>query len=168
MTRNVLGVDIGNHGALALVSPAGELVEVVDMPILADGPARRPAVNAALVSEIISRWKPARAFVEYVSARPGEAASGAFAFGRCKGVVEGVLASHCVPAAFLTPADWKRRVGVKAGRDGAKDAARSEAIRRWPAMSGKFARVRDDGRAEAALIAVAGLAKEGARHDGQS
>jgi hypothetical protein len=38
-----------------------------------------------------------------------------------------------------------------------KDAARSEAIRRWPNHAGLFARVKDDGRAEAALIAVAGL-----------
>jgi len=45
------------------------------------------------------------------------------------------------------------------GRAGAKDAARSEAIRRWPTKGALFARVRDDGRAEAALIAVAGLMK---------
>jgi len=163
MARNVLGVDIGSKGALALLSPAGELVEVLDLPTLNDGPAGRPAVNAALVSEIIARWKPARAFVEYVGARPREAASGAFAFGRCKGVVEGVLASHGVPAAFLTPADWKRRVGIPPGKAGAKDAARSEAIRRWPAMADQFARVKDDGRAESALIAVAGLCREEAR-----
>jgi crossover junction endodeoxyribonuclease RuvC len=51
------------------------------------------------------------------------------------------------------------------GRDGAKDAARSEAIHRWPAKAGLFARVKDDGRAEAALIAVAGLQKGAARFD---
>jgi hypothetical protein len=44
-------------------------------------------------------------------------------------------------------------------RNRAKDAARSEAIRRWPSKAGLFARKMDDGRAEAALIAVAGLAR---------
>jgi crossover junction endodeoxyribonuclease RuvC len=63
--------------------------------------------------------------------------------------------------AFLTPPSWKRAVGIPPGKDGTKDAARSEAIRRWPHKAELFARVRDDGRAEAALIAVAGLAKEG-------
>jgi hypothetical protein len=37
-----------------------------------------------------------------------------------------------------------------------KDAARSEAIRRWPDHAALFARVKDDGRAESALIGVAG------------
>jgi hypothetical protein len=38
-----------------------------------------------------------------------------------------------------------------------KDAARSEVIRRWPDKAELFARVKDDGRAEAALIALAGI-----------
>jgi hypothetical protein len=44
------------------------------------------------------------------------------------------------------------------GRD--KDAARAEAIRRWPGQAGLFARKKDDGLAEAALIAVAGMMRE--------
>jgi coenzyme F420-reducing hydrogenase alpha subunit len=36
-----------------------------------------------------------------------------------------------------------------------KDASRAEAIRRWPGHAALFARVKDDGRAEDALIAVA-------------
>lgn len=51
-------------------------------------------------------------------------------------------------------------VGIPPGKDGAKDAARSEAIRRWPDKASLFARKSDDGRAEAALIAVAGLTNE--------
>lgn len=39
----------------------------------------------------------------------------------------------------------------------------SEAVRRWPAKAGLFARVKDDGRAEAALIALSGMKRE-ARH----
>ncbi len=51
--------------------------------------------------------------------------------------------------------------GSSQAADGAKDTARSEAIRRWPDKAGLFARVKDDGRADAALIAVAGLLKKG-------
>lgn len=159
----ILGVDIGKTGAVALLSPAGDLIEVRDLPTLDDGPKGRPAVNAALLAAILWQWQPGRAFVEYVGARPGEAASGAFSFGRCRGVIEGVLGAHGVPTAFLTPPVWKRAVGIAPGRDGAKDAARSEAIRRWPAMATAFARVKDDGRAEAALIGVAGLMREADR-----
>jgi hypothetical protein len=158
----IIGVDIGAAGAVALLSVAGDLIEVVDMPVLADGPKGRPAVNAPLLAQIIQRWRPDRAWIEFVGARPGEGPTGAFAFGRSRGVI-GVLGAYSVPAAHIAPASWKRAVGIPPGRDGAKDAARGEAIRRWPAKADLFARVKDDGRAEAALIAIAGMMREGAR-----
>lgn len=157
----VLGIDIGSQGAIALLTSAGDLDGVVDMPILCDGPRGRPNVSAALLADIIVNMKAATAYVEFVSARPGEGAVGAFAFGRSRGIIEGVCAAAGLPVAFLTPATWKRAVGIAPGKEGAKDAARSEAIRRWPAHAALFARVKDDGRAEAALIAVAGLVRNG-------
>ena len=159
----ILGIDIGSCGAIALLDDNGELIDVADMPILRDGPAGRPAVNAPLLAQIIARWRASRAYVEYVGARPGEGAVGAFAFGRSRGVLEGVLGACGVSATHIAPASWKRAVGIPPGRDGAKDAARSEAIRRWPAKAALFARVKDDGRAEAALIAIAGLKREACR-----
>lgn len=157
---NIIGVDIGVHGALALLSPNGELLEVADMPILRDGPKGRPAVNGPLLVDLVYRWHAGHAFIELVGPRPGEGAVGAFAFGRSRGVVEGVLGACGVSATPpIAPASWKRLVGLPAGYGGAKDAARSEAIRRWPTKASLFARVKDDGRAEAALIAVAGRIK---------
>ncbi len=156
----VIGIDIGATGAIALVDESGELIDVADMPVLNDGPTARRAVNAPLLAAIVTRWGASRAFVEFVGARPGEGVVGAFAFGRSRGVVEGVLAACAVPATHIAPAAWKRAVGVPPGQEGAKGRARSEAIRRWPAKATLFARVRDDGRAEAALIAVAGMTRE--------
>ena len=156
----ILGVDVGATGALAVLTADGELVEALDMPCLNDGPAGRRAVNGPLLAEIVARAHASMAYVELVGARPGEGAVGAFAFGRSRGVIEGVLAALGVPAKHIAPASWKRAVGLPAGREGAKDAARSEAIRRWPAKAGLFARKRDDGRAEAALIALAGMKRE--------
>jgi crossover junction endodeoxyribonuclease RuvC len=70
------------------------------------------------------------------------------------------LAACGVPTSFFTPACWKRAVGLSLD---SKDAARAEAIRRWPGKAAIFARVKDDGRAEAALIAAAGLARASAK-----
>jgi hypothetical protein len=78
----ILGIDIGVTGALALLTASGELVAVHDMPVLHDGPAGRRNVNAPLLASIIFASHATRAFVEHVSARPGEGAVGAFAFGR--------------------------------------------------------------------------------------
>lgn len=94
----IVGIDIGSRGALALVSDKGDLLELADMPVLRDGPKGRPAVNAPLLAELIYRWHAKQAFIEHVGARPGEGAVGAFAFGRSRGVVEGVLAACGVPA----------------------------------------------------------------------
>ena len=38
MSGPIIGIDIGSQGAIALLTPAGDLLEVVDMPILRDGP----------------------------------------------------------------------------------------------------------------------------------
>jgi crossover junction endodeoxyribonuclease RuvC len=162
----VLGVDIGNSGAVALIDEAGELLEVCDMPCLDDGPKGRPSVSAPLLAAIVARAGATQAYVEWVGPRPTDGAVQAFAFGRCKGVLEGVLAAAGVPVAFLTPPQWKRLAGIAPGKAGAKDAARSEAVRRWPSKAALFSRAKDDGRAEAALIAVAGLRREGERAHG--
>jgi crossover junction endodeoxyribonuclease RuvC len=156
--KNIIGIDLGACGALALLDAAGGLVDVEDMPTLQDGPKGRRAVNGALLAALVYKWQADHAFVEYVGARPGEGAVGAFAFGRSKGVVEGVLGACGVPATFIAPAAWKRAVGLSLA---SKDASRSEAIRRWPSHAERFARVKDDGRAEAALIAVAGIIRQG-------
>jgi hypothetical protein len=157
----VLGIDLGNAGAIALLDESGDLLEVCDMPCRSDGPKGRPMLNAPLLAAIVGRAGAAKAYVEHVGPRPTDGTVQAFAFGRCKGVVEGVLATSDVPLVFLTAPQWKRLIGIPPGK-GMKDATRSEAIRRWPAKAALFARGRDDGRAEAALIGVAGL-KRGRR-----
>ena len=152
----ILGIDIGATGALAALTDKGELVDVWDMPTLRDGPAKRRTVNAPLLAEIVYKSHADRAFVERVGPRPMEGAVGAFAFGDAKGVVRGCLAAAAIPATFITPVQWKRIVGVPPGKD-MKDMARSNAINRWPGKAELFKRKMDDGRAEAALIALAGL-----------
>lgn len=152
----ILGVDIGATGAIAVLEEAGQLLDVYDMPCLFDGPKNRRTVNAPLLAELVYRTHAKRAFVERVGPRPQEGAVGAFAFGDSKGVVRGVLAAAAIPALFITPVQWKRAVGVPPGKD-MKDMARSKAIARWPSKAELFKRKMDDGRAEAALIGLAGL-----------
>jgi len=151
----VLGIDLGVNGAIAVLEE-GSLISVHDMPTLKDGPVARRTVNAPLLAEIIATSHATMAYVEHVGVRPGEGAVGAFAFGRSRGVVEGVCAGLAVPCVFITSPTWKRIVGIAPGKLGAKDAARSKAIQRWPASADLFKLVKHDGRAEACLIAYAG------------
>jgi hypothetical protein len=90
----VLGIDIGSSGALALLRiEAGvgfELVDAFDMPCLDGGPAGRHSINAALMGQMLYKTGAQRTFVE-LCARPGDGAAGAFAFGRARGLIEGVF-----------------------------------------------------------------------------
>lgn len=152
-----LGIDIGVNGAIALIDQFGDLAGLWEMPCLHDGPKHRRTINAPLLASIIYQSHATRAFVEAVGPRPMEGVVGAFAFGDSKGVIRGVLAGAAIPIVWITPPSWKRVVGIAPGKEGAKDAARAQAIARWPNMADKFRHKNDDGLAEAALIAVAGL-----------
>ena len=155
----VLAVDIGAHGAAALLDEAGALLDIVDLPTLDSGPACRPEISPHLFAAIVRRWAPDRAWVEWIGPRIGDRPAGAFAFGGSKANVEAVLACCGVPFRSITPATWKRTAAIPPGR-GMKDVARSRAIERWPDQVNLFARVKDHDRAEAALISWAGLQRE--------
>ena len=155
----VLGIDVGQSGAAALPTAGGDLVAVIDLPVLPDGPRSRPTISGALLAELLREWRPDRAFVELVTARPTDSRPGAFSFGMARGTIEATLAVLGIPQQSITVPTWKRAVGIPPGAD-QKSTARAEAIRRWPAHAASFARVRDDGRAEAALIALAGILKD--------
>ena len=155
----VVGIDIGVSGAIAVLLDDA-LVEIHDMPTLNDGPAGRRTVNAPLLAEILAKSHADRVLIEWVGVRPGQGPVGAFAFGRARGVCEGVCAGLSLPVQFITSPQWKRLSNIPPGKDGAKNFARSRAIARWPDRADLFKRVKDDGRAEAALIAFSGVLLE--------
>jgi hypothetical protein len=161
MIGPILGVDIGVSGGVAVLGPAGELLDVEDIPALPDGLKGRAAVNGALLALLVRRWSPALAFAEFVASRPTDSKPSAFSFGRARGCVEGTLAACGVPITWLTVPSWRRLVGLPPGAS--KDAARGAAIARWPAFAESFSRVRDADRAEAALIGAAGILKTRSR-----
>lgn len=109
-----------------------------------------PAVLAAMLTA--DGRGPAHAYLERVATRPGEGHVGAFAFGRSFGMLEGVLAALGIAMTLITPGEWKKAHRIPAD----KGAARARAAQLWPGLAGTFSRVKDDGRAEAALIALHG------------
>lgn len=156
------GIDPGVNGAVAIINEAGEIEAVHDMPTLCDGAKGRRAINAPLLADILYSSRVTKAYCELIGPRPGEGAVGAFGFGRSRGVIEGVCAAAGVPVVMLAPPVWKRSAGIAAGKEN-KDSARAAAIARWPSRASLFARKCDIDRAEACLIAVAGMQKEARR-----
>ena len=151
----VVGIEPGAHGAIAVLDQDGKLLEVVDMPSTMEANGRG-ATNAPLLAGILARTHARVAYCEVVGARPTDGPVQAFAFGRARGVIEGVAGALSLPIVFLTPPTWKRLADIPAGAEN-KDLARTRAIAKWPARADLFARKCDVDRGEAALIALAGL-----------
>ncbi len=145
----ICGIDPGLSGALALFED-DRFNQVLDMPTFQMKTKR--TVNADGVSTILREWQPDHVFLELVGSRPGEGHVGAFSFGEGVGVLRGVAAALLLPITRVTPAQWKIALKVPAVKDG----ARARATQLMPRAASNWQRVKDDGRAEAALIGLWG------------
>lgn len=142
----IIGIDPGATGAIAFIHDLGDLIAVDDMPVIDRD------VPGVLLAGLIRRHRDdtTRAVVERVAARPGQGVSSMFRFGRAVGVIDGVLGALSIPVDYVSPTVWKRALGLSAD----KSESRRRAVDEWPDHADRFARAKDDGRAEAALIAL--------------
>lgn len=146
----IMGVDPGLSGAIAFCFSAyPKIISVDDMPVI-DG-----RVNPAAIADLVERMRPDGAVIELVGAMPGQGVSSMFRFGHSFGTVCGVVSALRVPVHYVSPVKWKRHFGLS--KD--KEESRRRATELWPDHASLFARKKDDGRAEAALLARYGVEK---------
>jgi crossover junction endodeoxyribonuclease RuvC len=169
LTIIVIGVDAGSSGAIAFLDAATEsLLLVEDMPVdkTRVGSADRLRIARPALYALLARAAGAYGWVERPEARPirfkdkktGQTqtrqpgAAGMFAFGESYGcAIMGCTAAN-IRLTEVRPGTWKKELSIPA----AKDDARRRAQELFPDFSAAFDRVKDDGRAEAALIALYG------------
>jgi hypothetical protein len=151
-----VGIDPGNKGAIAAYWPGSKKLIVHDMPIYKAKKGRWLLDTYALL-DLLEPPKDGQicCLLEQVWARPNEGVSGAFAFGRGYGNLETALAAKKIPTHEITPNSWKKHFGLSSD----KGVSRRLATMRFPDHAELFRRVKDDGRAEAALIALYGQEK---------
>lgn len=160
MTR-ILGVDPGVSGGWALLTSDARLVRCGVFPTSAIRKSRKTStqLDGPTLAALFASLNADHAFVEAVSSRPRQA--GQFQFGVNTGTVHGILHALRVPFTLVAPASWKATVGIKRGEDEAKaetkTRARLMAASLYPDHADKFSRVKDDGVAEATLIALHGI-----------
>jgi crossover junction endodeoxyribonuclease RuvC len=151
-----IGIDVGLNGAIAMMRPDGTL-SIVDMPTgevkVGNKVKRRiiPELLATSIKDLVGNGHVV-AMVEKVSAMPGQGSVSMFQFGTSYGLVLGVLAALQIETHQVSPVTWKKHFRLTSS----KDASRMKACSMFPAQAALFARVKDDGRAEAALLAVYG------------
>ena len=145
------GIDPGLNGAIALLDSNGQTLEVYDMPTLAVKKNKRE-ISPILIAGILLTDSNTRVYVERVGAMPNQGVTSMFNFGKGFGMILGVVAGMQMRISMVTPSQWKRDLKVAPGKDGSRELA----MNYWPTESDKFKRKKDDGRAEASLIALWG------------
>ena len=148
----IIGIDPGYSGAVAFLWPKMKL-EIHDMPVLKNAKGKTE-LNMHILHELLTPEgdEPHMAFIEQVAAMRGQGVSSMFRFGETYGATQMAVAAHKIPIQYVTPAKWKGH--FRLNRD--KGVSRGLATQRFPDCADLFKRVKDDGRAEAALIALYG------------
>jgi hypothetical protein len=147
-----MGIDPGVSGAIAFFFPnAPDHVAAEDVPTVGG------AIDCATLASRIVQMAPEVVIVERVASMPKQGVASTFKFGMSYGCLLGVLGALQVRTILVAPAVWKRHFKL----DSDKEKSRALALRTFAKTPEHFARKRDDGRAEASLLAVYGAFIEG-------
>lgn len=153
----VAGIDPGKTGALAILFE-DDSVSVHRVPLMKLRGKELPAWT-----EWEAHWRaaldwagPDLIVIEEVAARPGQGVTSMFGFGRSLGFAHAIGAATRCRLVSVPPSTWKSKLGLLKSD---KNASRETARRLLPSITSEVARVKDDGVAEAALLAWYGREK---------
>ncbi len=154
-----IGIDPGINGAVGIIDDTAEWVRerVFDTPttvILKTGKKDYCNLSMAMLLLPFKRHK-CLVFLESVHAMPGQGVTSMFNFGRGFGIWQGILAAHALPVELVSPQRWKKEMLGDLDKEN-KNNSRIKAMTLFPKMTGRLSRVKDDGRAEALLLAEYG------------
>lgn len=141
----LMGIDPGKKGAIAILDTETMQVATTDMPdttaALHDFIAGLPIIKKCVIEK---PFYPAMIGI-----------TNATKIAQAYGTLMGALAWRDIPTAEVRPAKWKAAMDLSSS----KAASREKANQLFPDNADQWTRVKDDGRAESALIAWWGMAK---------
>ena len=151
----IIGIDPGISGAICFMEK-GRIIDVIDMPSMADGKKNKKQVNGSQIFNEISRYTKDKSIIdikviiEHVSAMPGQGVTSMFNFGQSFGILKGICSAMQLPMFFVRPAKWKKYFNLINYQ---KDASRTRAIEIFPYFSTQLSKKKDSNKADAILIA---------------
>ena len=155
MSAFIVGIDPGFEGAIAFLRlRVGHPDYIHDMPVI-PGAKGKTELNHLVLDSILDKFHtggPTTVWLEKVGSMPGNKAQSMFRFGQQVGALEMAAVANGHSLRYVTPTVWKSYFGLS--KD--KGVARGYASKRFPELAPLFARAKDDGRAEATLIALYG------------
>ena len=150
----IIGIDPGITGSICFFED-GKIIDVVEMPNMAEGKKNKRQVNGAQIYHEISKRiknlekKDIKVIIEQVAAMPGQGVTSMFNFGQSFGVLKGICAAMQISMYFVRPAKWKKYFNLI---NSEKDASRTKAIEIFPHFSTQLSRKKDSNKADAILI----------------
>ena len=138
----IIGIDPGISGAICFFQN-GEIIDVIDMPSMADGKKNKRQINSQQVFNEVSERiinipkKEIIVVIEQVSAMPGQGVTSMFNFGQSFGVLKGICSAMQLSMYFVRPAKWKKYYGLIKTE---KDASRTKVIEIFPYISSKLSK----------------------------
>lgn len=168
----VVGIDPGLTGAIATYFSGRGHLSVKDMPTMkVRGKLRIDEVRLMdILADELSFCD--RVVIERVSPMPGQGVGSTGSFMRGAGLLVGASRMFArligdIDVVEVVPAQWKLEMGLKfpvnATRAQRKTASRERATLLLPNYASMFVRAKDDGRAEAALLALRGCGASSGR-----
>ena len=151
----IIAIDPGISGSLCFFEE-GKIIDIIEMPNMADGKKNKRQVNGAQIyNEISLRIKNfqkenIKVVIEQVSAMPGQGVTSMFNFGQSFGVLKGICSAMQLPMYFVRPAKWKKYFNLI---NSEKDASRTKAIEIFPYISAQLSKKKDSNKADAILLA---------------
>ena len=151
----IIGIDPGISGSICFFED-GNIIDVVEMPTMAEGKKNKRQVNGAQIYNEISKKvgnapkQNVRVVIEQVSAMPGQGVTSMFNFGQSFGILKGICSAMRLPVYFIRPAKWKKYFSLI---NSEKDASRTKAIEMFPNFSPQLSKKKDSNKADAILIA---------------
>ena len=151
----IIGIDPGISGAICFFEE-GEIKDVIDMPVMAEGKKNKKQINGSQIFNEISirvknyKTENINVIIEQVSAMPGQGVTSMFNFGQSFGVLKGICAAMQLPIFFVRPAKWKKYFDLINSQ---KDSSRTKAIQMFPKISFLLTKKKDANKADAILIA---------------
>jgi crossover junction endodeoxyribonuclease RuvC len=157
-----VGIDPGYTGALAAL--VTDRLLLVDMPLIKGSGKVKDEIDEKAIYDWLAmlislhRDHVPHVFIEKVSSMPGQGVTSTFRFGVSYGIVRATAAGLALPVTLITPQRWQSLVGLPKSLDkvSRKALSRQRAANLFPGYASHFSRVKDSGRADATLIAVAG------------
>ena len=128
----IFGIDPGIAGAIAILDEK-KIIDVIDLPTMADGKKNKKQLNSAHLSQYISDniidLNKTVVVVEQVNAMPGQGVTSMFNFGQTFGAIKGISATLKIPIFFARPSKWKKHFELI---NSSKDASRTKVIEMYP------------------------------------